>query len=167
LINDFETAIQYGLKALTMYEQYKIGVVYEQSIFVSLEIGKLFEQQKQNSKAYYYYKKALDIAILTKKEWLIKAPKICIANYLYSQRKFSDSEKIYTEVLLDDKLVNGTEPTMEALSGLGNIFLERKEFNKANASFKTAFDIAFSKGFLTAVDGYAYSIGVCFLKNKQ
>ncbi len=167
LIDDFETAIDYGLKAIILYEKFKQGPVYEQTIFVSLEVGKLFEQLQQNEKANFYYTKALNIANQSGKTSLLKAPKICIANNLFLQNKLSDAEKIYAEVLHADRLVKGTEPTMEALSGLGKICIQKKNYPLAKQYFKAALDTALNRGFLISADGYALSVATVYLLSKE
>lgn len=167
LLGDPAKAIDYGLKAADGYEESNIENINVQSIFAWDDVGQLFEQQRQPDKALEYYEKALQKAKGTKKDFLIKAPMLGIANVYLAQGRLTDAKKLYEEVIVMDRKVGGAEPTMDGLNGLGTIAIKEKNYPVAISFFKAALDTATRRNFIIAIDGYTSNLGYAYLLNNQ
>jgi len=167
LLGDPAKAIDYGLKAADGYEESNIENINVQSIFAWHDVGLIFEQQRQPDKALEYYEKALQKAKATRKDFLIKAPMLGVANVYLAQGRLTDAKKLYEEVIAMDRKVGGAEPTMDGLNGLGKIAIKEKNYPAAISFFRATLDTAIRRNFLIAVDGFASNLGHAYFLNNQ
>ncbi len=164
LLGDHARAISYSLEAIKGYEASQRQEIRDLAIFELIQTGKVMEDQQQLGKALGYYQKALRKGEDRGIHYLIRAPTLHIAHIYRKQRDYENAARMYHKTQELDRMDGFTEMTIESLSGLGQIALQRKQFSRAVSFFRKARGYAIGHNMLIAADQYAFQLGNAYLE---
>lgn len=167
LLGDHPKAISYSLEAIKGYEASERQEIRDLAIFELIQTGKVMEEQQQLGKALGYYRKALDKAEDREIRYLINVPTLHIAHLYRKQHDYENAIRMYHKTLELDKMEGITEMTIESLSGMGLIAVQKKQFPRAISFFRSARNYAISRNMLISADQYTFRLGNAYLEANQ
>ncbi len=163
ILGDKETAINYSLKAVDLYEKSEIPEVNLLLVFAYAQIGKLFELLDQWDKAIVYYKKSLEKALTDEREYYRSAPMMGLAGAYVENNQLALARKLCNEVLAMGQRAGGIRVRIQAWGFLGAIALKEKALKEAIEFFRKSYQTSIDYNLLLMADRYAVQIGQTYL----
>lgn len=168
MLGDTRKALEYGFQAIDGFEKSSNPNTNMLSVYSWIEIGKIFENEKQYDKAFYYYNKSLDKAKTDTNTFYVLPGLLNIGRLYALQNQPVQSKYYYKQVLEKSSFANGDATyIMWALLGLGDVDILNKNYNDAINHSKEALKVANEKSLNVNVDNCLCSIGRAFLLNAQ
>ncbi len=162
-LGDKETAINYSLKAVDLYEKSEIPEVNLLLVFAYAQIGKFFELLNQWDKAIVYYKKSLEKALTDEREYYRSAPMMGLAGAYVEKNQLSLAKRLCNEVLDMGPKAGGIRMRIQAWGFLGTIALKEQALKESINFFQKSFQTSLEYNLLLMADRYAVQIGQAYL----
>ena len=168
MLGDPKTALEYGFKAIEGFEKSKDIAFNMMAVYSWIEIGKIFESEKQYDKALFYYNKSLTKGKTNPHEYYILPALINIANVYLRQHQANEASIFYNQVLdKSSKPGSGVNYKMWALLGLSDVDIFTKNFAEAIKHSREALKVAENYNIEVNIDNCLSSVGRAYMLNAQ
>jgi signal transduction histidine kinase len=168
MLGDTKKALEFGFKAIEGFEKSKNVEVNMLSVYAWIEIGKIFEVEKQYDKALYYYNKSLAKGKTNIHRYYILPALLNLGNIYLQQNQPERSDSFYNKVLENKQAPKGERHyRMWALLGLSDVEIHKKNYPKAIMYSRDALQIAKEFNLNINIDNCLCKIGHAYLLNSQ
>ncbi|MEP7253477.1 MAG: sensor histidine kinase [Ginsengibacter sp.] len=168
MLGDTKTSLEYGFKAIDGFEKSKDVAFNMMTVYAWIEIGRVFETEKQFDKALYYYNKSLAKGKTSPNDFYILPALINIANIYLKQEHPNEAANFYKQALnKTSKPGSGINYKMWALLGLSDVDVFTKNFTDAIKYAKEALKVAEDYNIKVNIDNCLGSIGHAYMLSGQ
>lgn len=167
MLGDTKKSLEYSFKAIEGFDKSSDTEVNMLSVYSWIEIGKIFETQKQYDKAEFYFRKSLEKGKTNKHLFYMLPGLLNLGRINFLQGHPQLAEEFYSKVYNMKIKGGGVIYTMWSLIGLGDVDISGKDYEKAIHHFKQALQITKDYNLKINADDCLCNIGRAYLLNGQ